>query len=221
MKKIITLLLILVFASTSYASGFNFFKRGIKGSGDLKTETRDVDNFDRIKMVGSFDVFVTVGKKQSIEITFDDNLLDNVETKVKGKTLILDTERSYSSRRNCKIEITVEELEYVKLSGSGDIVVNDLDNDFFEYVLSGSGNLTADGKVNDLELSISGSGDIDTRDLIAEDVYVKISGSGDIKVHAKKSFDGRVSGSGDIYYYGDPEQINTKISGSGSIKRKR
>ena len=137
MKKIITMLIILAFATSSFAGGFSFFKKGIKGSGDLQTETRDVDKFERIKLYGSFDLFVTVGQKQSVKVTFDDNLLDNVETEVQGKTLILDAHKSYSSRKNCKIEITVEELEYVKLSGSGDIVINELDADFFEYELSG------------------------------------------------------------------------------------
>ncbi len=221
MKIIPSLLIILTFASTSYAGIFSFFDKSIKGSGDIKTETRDIDNFDRIKMVGSFDVFITVGKKQSVEIRFDDNLLEYIETEVQGKTLILDSRKSYSSRKNCKIEITVPELVSVKLTGSGDIIIDELDNDFFEYELSGSGDLTAEGKVKDLELYLSGSGDIDTRNLVADDVYTKLSGSGDIKVYAKNSFDGKVSGSGDILYYGNPKKIDTKISGSGSIKRKR
>ncbi len=224
MKKIIIMLLVLAFASTSFAGGFSFFNNGIKsikGSGDLQTESRDVDNFKRIKLLGGFDLFVTVGKKQSVKLTFDDNLLDYIGTEVQGKTLVLDSRRSISSRKNCRIEITVKELEYVKLSGSGDIVITELDADFFEYNLSGSGDLIADGKVNDLELHLSGSGNIDTRDLIAKDVYAKISGSGDIKTYASKSFDGKVSGSGDIVYYGKPEHVDSKVSGSGSIKRKR
>jgi hypothetical protein len=220
MKKIIALLIILALATTSFASGFSLFNKSIKGSGKLQTETRDVDNFNRIKMVGSIDVFITVGKKQSVEISFDDNILDYIETKVQGKTLILDSRKSFSSRKNCKIEITVPKLVSVKLTGSGDININNLDNVFFEYELSGSGNLTAEGKVKDLELYLSGSGDIDTRNVAADDVYAKLSGSGDIKVYAQNNFDGKVSGSGDILYYGNPEKIDTKISGSGSIKRK-
>ncbi len=221
MKKIITCLSILAFATSSFAGGFSFFSKGEKGSGDMQTETRDVDSFKRIKATGSFDVFITVGDKQSVNVTFDDNLLDKIETEVNGKTLILDSHGSYSSRRTCKIEITVPKLEYVKLSGSGDIIIDELDADFFEYQLSGSGDLTANGKVKDLEIHLSGSGDIDTRDLIAEDVYAKVSGSGDILVYAQKSFDGKVSGSGDIVYYGNPEYVNSKISGSGSIKKRK
>ncbi len=221
MKKILTCILLLAFVTTSHAGNFSFFGRGEKGSGDLQTETRDVDNFKRVKLKGSFDVFITVGKKQSVTVTFDDNLLELVETEVQGKTLILDTEGNFRSKRSCKIEITVPELEYVKLSGSGDIIIEELDEDFFEYQLSGSGDISAEGRVKDLELHLSGSGDIDTRNLIADDVYAKISGSGGIKVYAKNSLDGKVSGSGDIVYYGNPKHVNNKVSGSGSIRKRR
>ncbi len=221
MKKILTCILLLAFVTTSHAGNFSFFGSGEKGSGDMQTETRDVDNFKRVKLKGSFDIFITVGKKQSVTVTFDDNLLDRVETEVQGKTLIIDIEGYFRSKRSCKIEITVPELEYVKLSGSGNIIIEELDQDFFEYQLSGSGEFTAEGRVKDLELQLSGSGNIDTRNLIADDVYVKISGSGGIKVYAKNSLDGIVSGSGNILYYGDPEYVNNKISGSGSIRKKR
>ncbi|HDL02182.1 MAG TPA: DUF2807 domain-containing protein [candidate division Zixibacteria bacterium] len=179
MKKILMLLVMLSFVTISYVDGFSLFNKGIKGSGDLQTETRDVDNFERIKIAGSFDVFITVGKKQSVEIRFDDNLLDNIETEVHGKTLVLDSHKSYSSKRNCKIEITVPKLESVKLSGSGDIIIYELDNDFFEYELSGSGDLSAEGKVKDLEIYLSGSGDIFYYGT-PKKIDTKITGSGSI-----------------------------------------
>ena len=214
-------MLMLFAVSASAGNFFGLFDKQEKGSGDIVTETRDVDNFKRIKSTGAFDIFVTVGEEPSLKITFDDNLIEFIDTDVSGRTLILESHRSYRSKHGCKVEITVPKLEYVKLSGSGDIVVTNLKSDFFEYQLSGSGDLSAEGEVEELEVSISGSGDIDTRDLIAQDVYAKVSGSGNIKVYAKNSFNGKVSGSGDIYYYGNPEAISTSVSGSGSIRKKR
>jgi hypothetical protein len=114
----------------------------------------------------------------------------------------------------------VPELEDVRCTGSGDVEVVDLDQDFFAYKLSGSGEFRASGRVAELELILSGSGDIDTRDLIAEEAYCTISGSGTIRVAATDVFEGTVSGSGDIYYYGKPESVSKHVSGSGSIKRR-
>ena len=191
-----------------------------KGSGVLESKSVDLDDFHRIKSLGSQDIFIEIGSEQKVIITFDDNLLDNIKTKVRGGTLYIESEGSFSSKKSCKIDITVPNLDKITLSGSGDIEIINLNNSVFEYRLSGSGDLKAEGKVDELDISISGSGDVDTRDLIASEAFVKISGSGDAKVYAKDYFEGIVSGSGDIYYYGNPEHISTSVSGSGDIRKK-
>lgn len=216
-----TLLLVLLIAGSVSADWFGFGSRGIKGSGDLITEERDVKSFKRIESNGAADIYVTVGEELSVKVTFDDNIIDLIETEVRGKTLKIGSRENYSSRRTCKIEITVPELERVYLRGSGDIFVERLDSEFFEFKLSGSGSLVAEGSTDELDLRLSGSGEIDTRDLTAQEVYVSISGSGDVRVRAEESFDGRVSGSGDIAIYGNPQDFSKSISGSGNIRKKK
>lgn len=199
-RAFLTIILISIFIISSVSAG-DFFGllRGVKGSGDVVTEKRDIDNFKKIKSKGSFDIIVTVGKDPSLKITFDDNLIEYIDTDVRGRTLHIDSDASFRTRSNCLIEITVPELEYVKLSGSGDIEVNELSGEYFEFDLSGSGALTAEGEIEELELRISGSGDIDTRDLKAKEVYARISGSGDIKVYAIEDFEGKVSAAAAVF----------------------
>ena len=224
MRRISTtalMLTALVFVLAVSASADGWFSRrfkGEKGSGDLVTETRDVKPFTRIETRGSADITVIVGEEQTVEITFDDNLIDYIETRVRGKTLKIDHTESYSSQSACEIVITVPSLERISCSGSGDIVVERLNAESFEFKLSGSGHFTAEGKAEELDINLSGSGDIDTRDLVAQEAYVKISGSGDVKVHAVESLEAKVSGSGDISYYGDPEHVSRSVTGSGRIR---
>jgi hypothetical protein len=221
MNSIVAAAAILLVAGSVSADWFGFGFGGIKGSGDAVTEERDVGSFKRIESKGSADIYVTIGKGLSVTVTIDDNLIDLIETEVRGKTLRIDSRENYRTRLGCKIEITVPELERVYLRGSGDIIVERLDAEFFEFRLAGSGNLVAEGSTDELEVRLSGSGDIDTRDLIAQEAYVSISGSGDVRVHAEESFDGKVSGSGDIAIYGNPSDFSKSISGSGSIRKKR
>ena len=213
--------LVLLVAGSVSADWFGFGSRGIKGSGDAITEEREVGSFKRIESKGAADIFVTIGEELSVKITLDDNLIDLIETEVRGKTLRIESKENYRTRLGCKIEITVPELERVYLRGSGDILVERLDAVFFEFKLSGSGNMVAEGSTDELEVRLSGSGDIDTRDLTAQEAYVSISGSGDVRVHAEELFDGSVSGSGDIAIYGDPSDFYKSVSGSGSIRKKR
>ncbi len=215
------MLLALFVGGTVSADWFGFSGRGIKGSGDLVTEEREVGSFTRIESKGSADIIVTIGEKVSVKVTLDDNLIDLIETEVRGKTLRIDHEENYRSRHGCKIEITVPELEQVHLRGSGDILVERLKAEFFEFKLAGSGSLIAEGTTDELELNLSGSGDIDTRELIAQEAYVSLSGSGEVKVYAEESFDGSLAGSGDIAIYGNPSDFSKSVSGSGSIRKRK
>ncbi len=222
--KITALVVLAIFVAGSRASADNFFNRlfnhGEKGSGDLVTQTRDVDKFDEVSLSGSFDVRVRVGEEQSISVTFDDNLIDYIQTEVRHGELRIHSDESFSSRHNCRVEITVPSLTDVSLSGSGDIDVTNVSGGDFSLSISGSGDVTAEGKVDQLSITVAGSGDVDARDLEALDADVHISGSGDVAVFASRYLDARVSGSGDIDYYGDPEKISSHVAGSGSIRKR-
>lgn len=200
---------------------FGLFGGGERGSGEIATEVREVESFDRIKIDGSTDVFVTIGEEQSVSVTTDDNLLDNIETRVRGRhTLLISSHGNYRSRRGVRVDITVPELTSVRISGSGDADIVGLKGGAFEIDISGSGDVTVEGEVDEIEINIEGSGDVDARDLKAKDAYVRIAGSGDVDVFASESFDGNVHGSGDIAFYGRPEHVSRHVSGSGDISRR-
>lgn len=222
-KFILAVLAICLLAASTIQAGniFNgLFGRGIKGSGDMVTEERDLKEFDEIDVLGSMDVYIEVGDEQKVEITFDDNLIELVRTRVSGHTLRIDTRESFRSRRGCEVHITVPKLEMVSLTGSGDVEVTRLKQKSFEIELSGSGEIVVTGDVEELEIDLAGSGDIDASELIAEEANCDLGGSGRIRVHATKAFKGDLSGSGDILYYGDPKYVDRDVSGSGSIRRR-
>ena len=50
---------------------------------------------------------------------------------------------------------------------------------------------------------IDGSGDLGLGDVVAQSAAISISGSGDADVHAVRSLDATVHGSGDVPYSGD------------------
>ena len=212
-----------LFTSTATADHWNFFDgkfgSGQKGSGKLETEERTVEPFTSIDMSIGADLIITIGSPQKLTVTIDDNLLDNIRTRVRGKTLEIESHGSFSTRKNCVIEITVASLEELEISGSGEVTLSGLDAKEFTFDLSGSGSFEATGKVEQLFIELSGSGEIDTRELIAQDVEVDISGSGSAVVFAANSLDGDITGSGNIKYINEPEHVSTRVTGSGSIDR--
>jgi hypothetical protein len=210
-------------ATSASADDWNFFDRtfgaGQKGSGHLESEERSVESFSAIDMSIGADLIITIGSPQKLTVTIDDNLLDNIRTRVRGHTLEIESHGSFSSKKNCVIEITVASLEEIDISGSGEITLKNLDAKEFTFDMSGSGSFEATGKVEQLFIELSGSGDIDTRDLIAQEVEVEISGSGSAVVYAAASLDGDITGSGNIRYVNEPEHVSTRVTGSGSVDR--
>ena len=220
-KRILLITLVMVLgASQCLAFSFHKHGRGIEGSGELVTRELNLDEFDQIDIGGAFDLHVTFGDHQMVQVTIDDNLWDNLEATVSGGELELDWKKSCQPDRNCHIELVVRSLEQVSIHGAGDVGIENFRGDSFEYHLSGAGDLTMDGQVDDLKIRVSGAGNADTRDLKAQDVNISVSGAGNATVFADRSIKARVSGVGKVVYYGDPEEEDTRVSGIGSIKRK-
>lgn len=205
-------------------------------------ENRKVDSFKEIELKGSMDVYVTVGKKRSLRVVADDDMMDKIVTDVKGDTLVVKLKRGrYHDVGKMKIYVTVKNLEGAEVKGSGDMTVKGtIKSKNFEAAVKGSGDLVLENvKANDLELDIMGSGDMsvtgscDTLDLDimgsgnleaknvkCDNAKVAIMGSGDADIHANKSLTATIMGSGDITVYGNPAKIKSRVAGSGDIREK-
>lgn len=194
--------------------------RGVKGSGDMETRELDLDRFEKIDLRGAFDIDITIGDEQKVEVTIDDNLWDILVAEVDGRTLELGWDENCRPDEDCRVEIVVKKLTDLDLSGAGDVDIENFRGSEFSFHLSGAGDLTMDGEVDDLEIRVSGAGNVDTRELKARDVDVSISGAGNADVYASNSIRGRVSGVGNLEYWGDPEVKSTHVSGLGHIERR-
>ncbi len=231
MKQFLTSLLITIAVSiliSAIAEGksrhsytHNVGRDAVKGSAVLVSETRSLPPFERIISSLAVEMTVDVGKEQSVKITFDDNLIQFITTDVAGKSLIIESEESFSSRGAVRIEITVPKLTAIENEGSGSINVNNIAGAKFRAILSGSGTMELNGRVELADLEINGSGDIDSQMLDAVEVAIAINGSGDAKVFATNAIDAEINGSGNIEYSGSPQTVHSSVNGNGRIRKSR
>ena len=84
--------------------------------------------------------------------------------------------------------------------------------------ISGSGNITGNGEVETLVVKINGSGNLMSKEIKSKSATITINGSGDGEVFAIDSISAKINGSGNIKYFGNPENVDTIINGSGDIK---
>ena len=203
-------------ATTLVACDDVSFGLGVRGSGTVVTETRDVAGFDAIELQTSGDVVITVTGTDSVTIEAEDNLVPLLTTEVQGGRLELGTSGSISPTEPIVYTITVASLNGVRITGSGDVAATEVDSAAMEVEISGSGNVTATGSADELTVQISGSGNYAGGELIAVRAEVDISGSGNVLVNAADTLDVTISGSGNVEYLGDPA-VSQSIPGSGAV----
>ncbi|MCP4647161.1 MAG: DUF2807 domain-containing protein [bacterium] len=209
------------------------------GSGNVVSEIREMPLFNSIEVRSSVEVHFTQGEHAPITVRAEDNLMEDINTYVSGKTLIIEDKPGtcLGNTKPVKVTVSMEEVEKLSILGSGEITsINTVTADEIEVSVIGSGNidLKADaeeikvsipgdgeilleGTTSALDISIIGSGAIEAFDLIADAVKVDIMGSGDVEVTAVEQLDVNIMGSGNVDYKGTPK-VSQSGSGSGRIR---
>lgn len=213
---------------------------GLQGSGNVKSQSRDVHDFDRVELAGIGTLNITQGAAEALTIQAEDNLLPKIGSVVQRGTLTLGPVAGANLRPTKPIvfDLTVKQLSGIDVSGSGDVEAPGLTADQLVLTVSGSGRLntpritantltvqlsgsgtvTASGRTSRQMVSISGSGNYVAADLSSQQAVVGVSGSGSSAVNVSDSLTAIISGSGDVTYRGSPG-VQQRITGSGSVKK--
>jgi len=192
---------------------------GVQGSGVAATQSRVLARFSSLDLKGSNNVTVVIGGRQSVVVHADSNLIRHVTTRVVAGTLVVGTTGSFTTRTPMSVEVSVPSLAAVKLSGSGNISVNRIDEPRLTVTLSGSGVVYANGTTAQLGVTLGGSGLARLNALVARDVHAVITGSGLIRVTATARLTASVPGTGSIIYSGNPPQVTSSVTGTGAVTR--
>lgn len=214
------ILLCLCFASGLICQSgckLRFHSNAIQGSGIEQTQVREIGSFSTLNVSGVADVEVALGPATTLSITFDDNLIDLVETEVVDGELTVSTQGHFDSQLPLIVKITTPELNKATLSGVGSLDLAGIDNEHLEIRVSGVGSVTANGKVGELKVNLSGTGKANLDELVAQTASVSVSGVGNAKIHAIESINARTSGVGGVTIYGNPKKVDSSSSGVGSI----
>jgi hypothetical protein len=132
-------------------------------------------------------------------------------------------EHSRRHRRNfgraLTITLTAPDVQRFDLDGSGRLEIRDYRQDKLDVSLAGSGDITARGQAREVNLDIAGSGRADLGQIVAETAEVNIAGSGEATVAPTKRARLDVSGSGDVTLLTPPADLQSEVSGSGTIRQ--
>jgi len=213
-----------------------------RGSGIMKTETREVKNFHAIEVSYPAEVFISQGGSESLKIEAEDNILPGLQTRVRNNRLEIfykvEEGKAVRPTKPVRITIVVKDLDEVDFESAGKLEIEGVETDSLEISvsgagdlklkeiavkdlsvnLSGAGSMAASGSADELSVNISGFGSFDGKDLHSKTAEVDLSGAGSATVWVDERLDAGISGAGSIKYYGSPD-VSKQVSGVGSVTR--
>lgn len=232
----LSLALAIVFTLTSSCT---YAYKGIKGDGNVVKQERSISAFTGIDVGGAFHVYITQGDSEGLIVEADENLLDVIETEVRGSTLKIRTSEDIQDSKALNIYVTFKDLKELDISGAchltseNKLKLGDLEMDCsgasdidlklsaanLDLDCSGASNMDLYGSAESIEMDISGASHVDASDLEAKTCTAEVSGASHGKVFVTGELSAEVSGAGSLKYKGDAVIKQHDVSGAGSMKK--
>ncbi len=211
---------------------------GEDGSGVAETVVYEFDDFDQISVGGAFEADITVGDgPTSIEVTVDDNLVDDLDVEVDDGRLEIGWKQNINPDVQPTVAISVPNLTAVDISGATEATIVGVDAEVFsldgsgasdieaggdfgqlELDLSGASNLELDGTVDEMTADFSGASSADLTEVEAGGVALDLSGASSVQFESVGPVSGEISGASELTVP-DGVPLEVETSGASSIKR--
>jgi len=136
----------------------------------MRTEKREVSNFNQISLRGYGELFITQGEQESLTVQADEDELPNIKTDVvDGKlriNIITDWVEKISSffskgfySQRIRFDLTVKELTNLDIIGAARVNVKGLQGEEFAVKLGGAADITIESlKTKQLKAELPGAG---------------------------------------------------------------
>lgn len=192
----------------------------IRGNGHIKTEDRSVGTFTDVDASGAYELEWRPGQP-TLRLTTDENLLEKIQTEVKGNLLHIKMHGPLAPTHGVKVVITSPSLTGASLSGAARFDAAPLTGASFTLETSGASKITLAGRTSRLIASLTGANELRAEGLQTDDVELSVTGAGKAEVAASNSLRASITGAGKVTYIGDPKSVKREITGAGSIERRR
>lgn len=193
---------------------------GQKGSGNAKTETRNISGFKKIAASGAVHVEVSIQKDFSVTVEADDNLLGLVKTETSGDTLKIYTADKISTKTDIKVKISMPSIENLDISAATVATVTNVKADSLEIKASSASKVKITGEAKTLKADASSASSIDAENLKTVDASVEASSASSATVSAANELKAKASGASSINYVGDPKSVKQDASDVSSVNKK-
>lgn len=208
------------------------------GSGPVVSETREVAQFHSIEIMGNCQVIFKKDVQQELVVEAESNILPLIKTWVRPDgTLIIQNEKNFHSDSGITIYASMCEVRRFDIIGAAKLVgeqpfsCSDLtliidgagrmemhvDAANLTGRIEGSGCISLAGSADSHDFEIIGAGQLEALNFVVSRYKITIAGAGKCEIHVTNILDVILAGAGIVCYRGNPEVINSQITGAGSL----
>lgn len=191
----------------------------IKGNGEISSQARPAPAFTKIAINGPFTLVAQRNWTPAVSVTSDTNLQPYIKTMVQQGILEIYIQKGVNLQPTGPIMVQVSTRSLQQIMAEGKCVVNasDLNTDVFEFDVRGGCQASLAGRVDVAKFKVDGAVRIDAKTLLSKQTELDIKGAAQASVHATQKLAVKISGAGQVTYYGKPPVINQAIFGSGEL----
>lgn len=205
-------------------------------------QVREVSGFSAIDVGEGIKVTLTMGDKESVEVTAPADYIERVITEVNGEELDIHIKGNNTGNkgRNVHVNITAKKINKIDVSSGASLkTTNSIKSEEFRVSVSSGANAkvefnaekasassssgascTLRGSANYFKTDASSGSHITANEVKAQRVNADVSSGASIKVHAVKEINADASSGGSIAYSGTPTNVDVDKSSGGSVRKK-
>ena len=193
----------------------------ISGEGELNNYAPSLATFTSIDIEIPAEITIISGNESKMSINIQDNIYKNTDIYVKDGELNIEFDKNIRKFKPITIEIEMNNIDEIDLSGAAELSILDLFNISNEVSISTSGSCSVNVLdtlyCNDFKYESSGFGSLEANYIVVNNnTEIETSGSGNNKIKYIKTntLEYDASGAGKIEISGEANNQDLKNSGS-------
>ena len=232
LAALISILVVAIIARTAFYAGF------VDGDGNPQQAERNISAFEKVKVTGNYNVYVTQDSIGKLILIADANLHEYIITEVRNNELVIRSSKPIRSSNELRIELSALNLTHAEASGgAGFFTTTPLILPMLHLTANGGAkmeiegifetlhafqnagsNMVLSGKAGRLVIESNAGGRVNAADLEAESARVEANAGASAVVNAKE-VDANANAGGSVHYIGDPVFHGMQTSAGGTIRR--
>ncbi|MBI5549450.1 MAG: DUF2807 domain-containing protein [Deltaproteobacteria bacterium] len=210
---------------------------GVKGNGTIKTEAREIGQFQELAVGSGIQARVSLGKQPSLTLEGDENLLPLIEVRLEDGALEVRAKESLRPTQPLRLILVTPQLTAVvasggarveapaspapryaiAASGGSHVEVQAVQSDELVLDASGGSSVKVSGKAKAITASASGGAKILAGEVPVDSAAVNASGGARVEASVRGSVTGSASGGSSLHLRGQPEKKAVTTSGGSRV----